>query len=218
MPRKAKSSMSNKQKKKARERRANQRSQQPQAEPEPQVESVEDQFDKIYKEISSKVSRDGSDVEEHAKRFGEATAGLGIDFQIVKHKNLIKGKEKEMERCMKGLALAELFSCAMSDEDKIEMMKRGKIREKEIQGWIIHSELMIDIFELIKSKDIPNLEKKIDAMKEHLVVIDENLSDMVSIGYTTEREYIGLMKLFKDEFETWSDVMKAVKIGIPLTF
>ena len=189
----------------------------------PTTEELEQQ----YQSVSNFASQNSTNCKDYRKKFEEASPN-GVEFQIIKHKNLIRKKEEAIQSCHTGLTMARM-GAILHGTDKPEHLEKfekhiklGEDRINDLTNWVNHSKLMVKLFTCFVKGSILNekiavlnhtcqaevLKKILDEIKDNIHKVLEGVEVMVQYGsdFYTEGEYNDLAVMFKDEYELWSGV------------
>tara|TARA_R110000822_G_scaffold21703_1_gene68528 strand:- start:506 stop:1048 length:543 start_codon:yes stop_codon:yes gene_type:complete len=146
------------------------------------------------------------------------------DLQIVKHNNLIKSFDKQIDQTQQGVLISMFAKIRfMDDPEQLEIFKNqeqlGNDRLTDLNNWKTHSELMVKLFNCFvkgsklasdPSEEDKEVVKKIgDEIKDNIHKVLEGVEVMVQYGsdFYTEGRYNEIAVMFKEEYELWSRVL-----------
>tara|TARA_R110000803_G_scaffold165721_1_gene229176 strand:+ start:731 stop:1285 length:555 start_codon:yes stop_codon:yes gene_type:complete len=150
------------------------------------------------------------------------------DLQIVKHNNLIKSFDKQIDQTQQGVLISMFAKIRfMDDPEQLEIFKNqeqlGNDRLTDLNNWKTHSELMVKLFNcFVKGSKLDRefsvldhnckveIVKKIgDEIKDNIHKVLEGVEVMVQYGsdFYTEGRYNEIAVMFKEEYELWSRVL-----------
>tara|TARA_R110000782_G_scaffold133810_2_gene226192 strand:- start:1226 stop:1876 length:651 start_codon:yes stop_codon:yes gene_type:complete len=193
----------------------------------PTTEELEREYQRIHV-----LAREGGGVKETRKIF-EENSPMGVEFQIVKHKNLIKGKDKQIEACQKGLLLCMFAKIRfLDDPEELENFKKqdklGNDKLNDLNNWKRHSELMVKLFNCFVKGSVMNdkiasnvevgeeiIKNTLKEVKDNIHKVVEGVEVMVQYGsdFYTEGQYNDIAIMFKEEYEMWSNSFVGVVIS-----
>ena len=193
----------------------------------PTTEELERQYHNASR-IANEETPD-NDPMAYSKKFQENSPQPSIEFEIVKHKNLIKKKKDQIERCFTGLTMARMGAILHGIDNPEELekfekqIKLGEDRITDLTNWLNHSKLMVELFSyLTKHKEnyitfchdqnkefVKEIKNKLTQINDNIHKVIEGMEVMVKYGsdFYTEREYNDLCIMFKQEFDMWSNAL-----------
>ena len=189
----------------------------------PTTEELERQYHNASR-IATEQTPD-NDPMAYSKKFEENSPKPSLEFEAIKHKNLVKKKEEQIMKVQTGLALYKVLKMGVSDPEELEKFeyneKLGKDRITDLTNWLNHSKLMFGLFSYLtehkdktfysdQNKDFPKeIKNRLTQIKDNIHKVVEGIEVMVQYGsdFYTEREYNDLCIMFKQEFDCWSKTL-----------